>query len=189
LNLKNPLIKRFRTFTLLEMIVALVILSLIGALSAIPIKKLTDNHQFEEEVSHLFIALQEAQLLSSTYQTDIALEFYRVKQKLYYRFSTYEPFTSQQLNQTDQLLKKISTIQFQGKKINQCHFDIFSGRIEPRGVLAFLLTSDEDSKSLWFDLQYGHLMKFSSRKPAPVKDSTPAQPQGRAQSKAQSGGH
>ena len=157
------------------MIVALVILSLIGALSAIEVKKLTDNHAFEEEVSHLFIALQEAQLLSATYQTDISLDFHRVKEKLHYRFSTYEPFTPQQLNQEDHLFKNVSAIQFQGKKIHQLHFDIFSGRLEPRGILTLLLTPNEDSRALWLDLQYGHLMKFSSRKPALAKEYTPAQ--------------
>jgi hypothetical protein len=152
--------------------IAMVILSLIGALSAVQIKKLTDAHQFEKEVSNLFIALQEAQLLASTYQTDISLDLYRKEGKLCYRFSTYEPFTPQQFNDKGHSLSHVSAIQFHGEKINQLHLDIFSGRVEPRGILAFFQTPEENSTALWFDLQYGQLLKFSHRKPPLAKQQT-----------------
>lgn len=177
LKSKKKAIRLSRAFTLLELMIALAILSLIGALSAVQIKKLTDAHQFETEVSNLFIALQEAQVLASTYQTDISLDFYRdEKRDLCYRFSTYEPFTEQQFNNEARSLNHTFAIKFQGEKIHQLHFDIFSGRVEPRGVLAFFQTPKEDSKTVWLDLQYGQLLKFSYRRPALAKQQLPAQP-------------
>jgi prepilin-type N-terminal cleavage/methylation domain-containing protein len=163
-------------FTLLEMMIALVILSLIGALSAIHIHKLINTHRFESEISHLFIHLQEAQLLALTYQTDIFLDIYREKGRFYYRFSTNEPFTAQQFNQEKNPLTHTASIKFQDKKINKLHLDIFSGRLEPGGIFTFFQTPEEDSKMLWFDLQYGQLLRFSYRKPTLAKQQIPKQP-------------
>jgi prepilin-type N-terminal cleavage/methylation domain-containing protein len=163
-------------FTLLEMMIALVILSLIGAFSAVHIKKLVDVHRFESEVSNLFIALQEAQVLSSAYKTDVALDIYREKGKLHYQFSTDEPFASHQFNREKNPLAHTAAIRFKNKKITALHFDIFSGRIEPRGILTFVQAQVDDSKALWFDLQYGQLVKFSHREPHLVKQQIPANP-------------
>jgi len=158
------------------MMVALAILSLIGALSAVHINKLISSHRFEGEISNLFIDLQEAQVLAATYQTDIALDIYRKERKLYYRFSTNEPFTAKRFNQKTKPLAHTDSIKFQGKKISQLHLDIFSGRLEPQGILTFHQTSKEDSKKLWFDLQYGQRIKFSYHKPTLAKQQIPAQP-------------
>lgn len=170
LNLVN------RCFTLLEMMIALVILSLIGTFSAIHIKKLIDVHRFESEISNLFIILQEAQVLSSTYKTDIALDIYRKKGKLHYQFLTDEPFTPHQLNQKETFLAHAAAIEFQGKKTSQLHLDLFSGRVEPRGILTFFQTQEDGSKALWFNLQYGQLLKFSQCKPPLAKQQIPLPP-------------
>jgi type II secretory pathway pseudopilin PulG len=172
--MNRPSAKRVRPFTLLEMVIAILILSLIGTFSAIHIKGLIDSHRFESEVSHLFIALQEAQLLAATYQTDIDFDLYKEKEKFYYRFSTDEPLTTRQLNQEKKSLTHSAAIRFKEKKITKLHFNIFSGCIEPRGVLTFFQTLEEDSKTLWLDLQYGGLLKFSYRKPPLAKQQIPA---------------
>lgn len=157
--------------------IALLILSLVGAVSAVPIHSLINSHRFEGEISHLFIELQEAQVLAAVYQTDIALDLYREKGKLHYRFSTNEPFTTVQLNREAKQLTYTDSIEFQGKKINVLHFDIFSGRLEPGGILTFRQTPKEDSKRLWIDMQYdGLLLKFSHQKPLLSKRQIPAQP-------------
>jgi prepilin-type N-terminal cleavage/methylation domain-containing protein len=174
--LNSQSLRKVRSFTLLEMTIVLAILSLIGAFSAIHITKLIGAHRFESEISHLFIVLQEAQVLSSVYKTDIALDISRQQGKLCYRFSTNEPFTFQQLNQKESALKQTASIGFKGKKISKLHIDIFSGRIEPRGILAFFQTQEEDSRALWFDLQQGQLLKFSYRKPALPKQQIPSRP-------------
>jgi prepilin-type N-terminal cleavage/methylation domain-containing protein len=164
-----------KPFTLLEIMLALVILSLIASFSAIHIKKLIDDHVFEREVSELYIRLQEAQLLALTYQTDIALDFYVKNGKLHYKFTTNEPFKPS--IKFDQVEKKIhaALIQFNGKKIVPLHFDLFSGRLEPRGILTFFQTKEQEGKKLWFDLQYGHLIHFAYSKPILFKQQLPGQ--------------
>jgi hypothetical protein len=158
------------------MMIALVILSLVGALTAVHIKKLIDGHRFEREVSNLFIELQEAQVLSSAYKTDITLDIYREEGELHYQFQTAEPFKASKFNQKAITLKHAGAVRFKDKKITALHLDIYSGRIEPRGILTFLQTQEDDSKSLWFDLQYGQLLKFSYRKPLFCKQQVPEQP-------------
>lgn len=173
---KKPMSRHLRAFTLLEIMIALTLLSLISAISAVHINKLINAHRFESEISHLFIDLQEAQVLSAAYQTDIALDLYRDKGKLCYRFSTHEPFTTKQLNQETVRLNNTDSIKFQRKKINVLHLNIFSGRIEPCGIVTFMQTPKEGSKMLWFDLQYGRLIKFFYHKPALAKQKIPVQP-------------
>ena len=149
-------------FTLLEVTIAIFILVLISSLTGFQLKKLIDSHTFEKQVSHLFSALQDAQVLSCTYQTDIALDFYHREGKLCYRFTTNEPFQPAQLNQHEQEMAG-TKLQLNGKKIEQLHFDFYSGRLEPRGIMTFLKNED---KKLWFDLQYGQLIKFSHQQPS-----------------------
>lgn len=159
-----------RSFTILEVMIALVILSLIGVLSAVQVKKLIDAHRFEGEISHLFIALQEAQVLAATYQTDIALDIFSKNGQLHYRFASDEPFRGHQFNNRDIPLSHSAKLMFKESKVNRLHLDIYSGgRIEPRGILAFHQTQEEDSKALWFDLQYGYLIKYAYHKPLSIK--------------------
>src|SRR5579863_4018445 len=63
-----------RAFTLLEIMIALALLCILGTVTAVQVKKMVDRHRFEAEVAGLFSALQEAQVLSATYQTDLALD-------------------------------------------------------------------------------------------------------------------
>ena len=154
-----------RSFTLLEILIALMILSTIGAICSVQIKKLIDAHRFEQEVSTLFSALQEAQVLAATYQTDIALDIQSKKNQITYQFTTDEPFQQYPFNQKTIPLKHTAHATFQKAKTAQLHFDIYSGgRIEPCGILAF---SGPNSKTLWFDLQRSHLPKFAAYQPKP----------------------
>lgn len=162
-----------KVFTLLEMVIALLILSIIGALTGVQVKKMIDKHRFEGEISNLFITLQEAQILSAVYQTDLKLDIFKENHHFAYRFSTHEPFPAHKLNQNAIALAHSAFIKFKGAKVSHLHFDIYSGgRIEPRGILAFYL-AQEDDNPLWFDLQYGHLIKFSYRRPALLKQQIP----------------
>jgi prepilin-type N-terminal cleavage/methylation domain-containing protein len=166
-----------RSFTLLEMMVVLAILSVIGALTTIHIKKLLDAHRFESEVSDLFVAIQEAQVLSCAFQTDLRLSFFQKKGILYYRISTDEPFSAKQLNQGDIPLGRTALLKFKDIEIKKLHLDIFSGgRIEPGGILTFRQSREEDAKELWFDLQHGHLLKFTHCRPSLAKQLIPAKP-------------
>jgi type II secretory pathway pseudopilin PulG len=153
--------KNKKSFTLLEMMVALTILMLIGSVTVVHIKKLIDVHRFESEVSDLFISLQEAQVLSAAYQTDLALDFFLDKEKLHYRFSTLEPLKERQLNQQTVALPHVASLSFKGSKVSSLHLDIYSGgRIDPRGMLTFFQSKEEHDKALCFDLRHGSLMHF-----------------------------
>lgn len=157
--------RKVRAFTLLEIVIALLIMSLVGSITAYQVKKMIDVHRFESEVTKLFIRLQEAQVLSAVYQTDLALDISLSGGKLHYRISTDEPFSSNVLNSNPVPLPYTSMIKFKDAKSTKLHFDIFSGgRVEPRGALAFY-QSDETGKTLWLDLQRGNLLKFSYVKP------------------------
>lgn len=167
-----------RAFTLLEIAIALVIISIIGALVSVQVKKLIDVHRFESEVANLFITLQDAQVLSAAYQTDISLDFsLNSDGALSYCFSSYEPFKSHQFNNQTVVLKHTKILKFNEAKQKSLHLDIFSGgRIEPRGILAFQQNAEGEGKALWFDLQYGQLLKFAYNKPLPMKQSLPVKP-------------
>ena len=166
-----------RPFTLFEMMVVLAILSVIGALTTVHIKKLIDVHRFESEVSDLFIALQEAQVLSAAYQTDLALDIFRKGGILYYHISTDEPLSSRQLDRRDFSLAHTASIHFKDAKAKTLHFNIFAGgRIEPSGILTFRQSKQEESQTLWFDLQRSHLPKFCYRKPPPAKQQISVKP-------------
>jgi prepilin-type N-terminal cleavage/methylation domain-containing protein len=162
-----------RPFTLIEIMIAIAILSVIAVFSAVQIKNLIEVHRFESGASHLFRQLQDAQTLSSGYQTDIALDIYRKDGQICYRFSTDEPFKPFMQLPRGENKFSAALIQFNGRKTEQLHFDLYSGRLEPRGVLAILRTNEEDGQKLWLDLQYGHLIKMARAKPPAAKQQLP----------------
>ncbi len=158
-----------RAFTLLEVTLALTILVLIASFTTVHIKKLIDTHRFEKQVGDLFIALQEAQVLSAAYQSDVALDIEQKKGRFFYHFSTDEPFLQKKCSQQEVEFPKGVAIRFKDKKLKALHLDIYSGgRIEPRGVLCFSQSKEEGSRVLYVDLQYGHLIKFCYAKPSLV---------------------
>jgi len=167
-----------RAFTLLEITLVLVIISLVGGLCVFQAKKLVSAHEFEEEVSRLFITLQEAQVLSTAYQTDISLDLFVNEGKVEYLFKTDEPFARAPFKKEPIRLPHLAKVVFnQAPLTKTLHFDIYAGgRIEPRGLLSFQQTAEEESKTLWFDLQYGHLIKCASEKPTGGLPKVPEKP-------------
>lgn len=174
---------RKRAFTLLEVMIALTIITIIATLTALPIKKLLDRHRFEKEVGDLFIALQEAQILAACYETDLALDFVKKQGKWSYHFSTDEPFSKDKLNQDVVVLDQVVEMKFGEKRVSTLHVDIYAGgRVEPRGVLGFYCSEDvkdiseKEKAALWIDLQKGHLLKFAYTKPVIIKEKIPEMP-------------
>ncbi|MBS0621275.1 MAG: hypothetical protein JSS61_07470 [Verrucomicrobia bacterium] len=120
------------------MLIGIAILSLLAGVIAVPIHKLIQTYRFEKEVSSLFIRIQEAQLLSATYQTDVTLDIYSQKGALSYRFDTYEPFKNHQLHKDPVPLSHVDTLDLNGKKVKECHFTFpGTGEISPTGTLLF----------------------------------------------------
>ena len=162
-----------RAFTLLEIMIALVILGVIGSVVAVQVKKMIDTHTFESEVTGLFISLQEAQVLSATYQTDLVLDIEKAGGKFSYKISTDEPFSTAMVSEKPMKLSRVSSVKFNEASPARLHLDIYSGgRVEPRGTLAFY----HNEKVLWLDLQRGHLIKFCHQKPKLIKQITLAPP-------------
>ena len=155
--------------------IALAVLGLIASFTAVQIKKLLDVHSFETSVSKLYSDLQDAQLLAASYQTDFVLDLYRKDGQWFYQLSTYEPFKPFMKIPHEGKIDA-TRIQFNGKSVEKLHFDLFSGCVEPRGILAFFRTDEEDGQKLWLDLQYGHLIKFAHHKPSMNKQELPAFP-------------
>lgn len=167
---------RRAAFTLLEMMVALAVLSVIGTVTAVQVKTMIDKYRFEAEVTGLFMTLQEAQVLSAAYQTDLALTIEMEKGQLVYRFSTDEPFASQLFLHKSVALPRTAAVQFKGVKANKHHFDIYSGgRVEPEGILSFHPVQ-ENGTVLWLDLQRSPLLKCSYVQPPRFAQQIPTQP-------------
>ena len=124
-----------------------------ATLTAVPIKKLVDTHHFERQISELFISLQEAQVLSATYQTDIALDFFEEKGEIFYQFSTDEPLLFSHFSQEKRRLSQVALFKFKGKKASSLHCTLYAGgRFEPNGILSFFQTSKEGSRALYIDI-------------------------------------
>ncbi len=160
-----------RAFTLIEIIIAIAILGLLSTFTLTQVAKLVKTHQFDKEVSELFIRLQEAQVLATTFQTDIELDISCKKGAFSYIFTTDEPFKKHQFESKECPLPHASLIQFNKSKPGKSslHFHIYpQGRIEPRGVLII----ESSTKTLWIDLQYGFMMKYSNKQPVVINQST-----------------
>ncbi len=144
---------------MLEMMVVLVIMSLIGSLVAVQTAKLIRMHRFEKEIADLFIAMQEAQVLAVTYQTDINLNFKKQGGHFQYRLSSDEPFAKPLFNQESVTFSPGTTLAFNKKKSPGCTFEIYSdGTIEPKGILSF--SSSQVATQIDIDLSGGALMRF-----------------------------
>lgn len=155
-----------RPFTLLEITLALCLLVLVATLTAVPIKKLVDTHHFERQVSELFISLQEAQVLSAAYQTDIALDFFEEKGELFYQFSTDEPLLDLHFNQKKVSLSQVAQLKFKNKKSPSLHLTLYAGgRLVPDGVLCFFHTLKEDPRVLYIDVGGSRLTQLCHTPP------------------------
>lgn len=156
--------------------IVLVILGLLASVTGVAIKKLIDANRFETEVAQVFTQLQEAQVLSACYQTDLALDFFQRKGKFFYRFSTAEPLSKEKINQAPVELGLTQSLKFKDSKVKTLHFDIYSGgRIEPRGILKFIQDPNNE-KALWIDLQRGQLIAFAHRCPKKLDAQVPSMP-------------
>ncbi len=128
--------------------VALAILTLIGGLMTVQVKKLIDTHRFEGEVATLFIALQEAQVFAATYQTDLALELSLKSGTLSYRFSTDEPFPLISSNRVSFPCPMSLRSGFRRVKLPRCTWtSIRAGALSPEERLVFIKRTTRTSPS------------------------------------------
>ncbi|MBI3237081.1 MAG: hypothetical protein HYZ48_05230 [Chlamydiales bacterium] len=80
-----------QSFSLLEILIALALVTLIGGSIGWHVSRLISHHRFQAEAASLCLILQEAQFLSVIHQTECELHIYSEKGKLCYRLKTDEP--------------------------------------------------------------------------------------------------
>ncbi len=144
LGIKQAL-RKAQSFTLLEIIVCLLILSLAATAIGWEMTRLIAHHRFQTSAIQLYTALQEAQLLSMVHQTDSTFLIYQHGRQVFYQLTSHEPAPA--FHRAPQSLPHISVVFFKGgnvllQKLTLAKTDqpivleIFSsGRIQPAGRL------------------------------------------------------
>ncbi|MEN9343966.1 MAG: hypothetical protein RLZZ453_753 [Chlamydiota bacterium] len=146
-----------RPFTLLEITLTIAVLAIVASFTSIGIKQMVDRHSFNNEITTLFSSLQEAQVIACTYQTDLSLELFQKKERLYYRFSTLEPLPRLLFSQETKKLSTVGKLLANGIKEAKVRIDIYAGgRVTPSTLLTFIA---KGGGKLCIDLQKGHLIK------------------------------
>ncbi len=164
-----------RSFTLLEILIALCLLGIMATLVGVQSVQMIRSHRFDRGISQLFTALQEAQALSLTYASDHALEISCEKGTFFYQITTDEPFSPHLLDQKKIPLEGVKQLFFDKRKQQKLHFAILpSGSVEPTGVLQF--GGDKETEKRFLDLQGGTLLKCSRSAPSHSKKKIPDKP-------------
>ena len=137
-----------KSFTLLEILIAFFLLSLIAALVGVKIDGMVKSKQFHEDASSLLSTLRHFKGLALSHRTDIELTLINEKNGVRLRPSISEPALSKE---PALLLQRIAPISF--SKI------VFysSGRIEPIGIL--LIQEKEGEEVISLDLGALHFLK------------------------------
>lgn len=164
-------------FTLIEIMIALFILSLAAVGIGWHITQLTSHHRFQGEAVDICLAFQEAQFVSVIHETECELLIYPEKGKLFYQLKTDEPVAI--IDQKPKLLKESRYITLNNAKTPHASFKILSsGRIEPTAILGLHQRDPSDSQlqGLWLDLQTPVQIKISHEKPQKVAASLPQKP-------------
>lgn len=153
------------SFTLIEILIALTIASLVASAIGVHTVRFLARYFFEQEVDGFTIALKEAQWLATTYQTDIRIHLFQANNIFYYCIETDEPFTKIPLDRERKKLKHVKKLLYNQKSAKQLTLTLFSGNLEPRGTLAFVA---EDKASRWLDFQGAFVLSPTSKKPSPL---------------------
>ena len=159
---KNP--KDRKSFTLLEVMVAVCVFSMIASISGWQIFRMILEYRFNNQVADCLSSLQNAQSLALIYRTDLSFEIFLENDIYYYRVHSHEPFPSSILNQEKKYsLSAVEVCKYNKELIKNKKWEIFSnGRIYPRGLIYF---AKQEKKGLWIDLQKGFLINCVKEKP------------------------
>lgn len=157
--------KRRISFTLIEILIALTIASLVASAIGVQTVRFLARYFFEQEVDGFTLALKEAQWLATTYETDIRAHLFQENGVFYYCIETDEPFTKIPLDREKKKLKHVKKLVYNQKKTKQLTLTLFSGNLEPRGTLAFV---SADKASRWLDFQGAFVLSLTSKKPPPL---------------------
>ena len=152
-----------KAFTLLEVMVAICIFSMIASASGWQIFRMISTYRFSNQVTNCFSSLQYAQTLALVYQTDLTFEIFSENNIYYYKILSDEPFPSSILDKTKKhSLSEVKICKHNDRLFTNKKWEVSSsGLIEPRGVI--YLAKEKDG--LWIDLQKGFLVHCTRKKP------------------------
>ncbi|MEI8300043.1 MAG: hypothetical protein WCG10_00325 [Chlamydiota bacterium] len=119
-----------RSFTLLEIFLAISILAMVGGLLAFKAKDLLETYGFRQDVARLFGRLELARSFSLSYQADVEVIFYSKSGYILCELQSDEPALKHHTMFYKPLAcKKIHEVKFSGEKesLNDKKTLIFSG--------------------------------------------------------------
>lgn len=153
-----------KSFTLLEVMVAICIFSMMASISGWQIFRLISEYRFNNQVTDCFSSLQYAQSLALIYRTSLSFEIFLENDTYYYRVHSNEPFLPSILNQKKiHALSAVKVCKYNKEHIKNKKWEIApDGLICPRGHIYF---AKQEKKGLWIDLQKGFLIKCVKEKP------------------------
>jgi hypothetical protein len=166
--------RRIKNFTLLEILLALAIASLIASVIGVQASRLLEHYFFSHEIDTFTTTLKEAQWLSTTFKTDIRIHLFQERDVFYYAVETDEPFTKIPLDRGKKKLGQLKKILHNKKSEKVFTLTLFSGRLEPRGILVFL---SKNKLHQFLDFQGAFAITLSSQKPRPLPESSPLFPE------------
>ncbi len=154
----------YRAFTLIEITIAICILSLVGTVVGWQIHRMIASHRLESDAEELCIALQEAQLLAITHETDFQIRLFSDRGKMLYQIKTHEPFAV--LDQRPKAFAAVQELYWKGKTVSNIDLYLYSsGRIEPTESIGLISKEGKKNPSLWIDLQSPLNIKLTSKRP------------------------
>lgn len=153
-----------KSFTLLEVMVAICIFSMMASISGWQIFRMISEYRFNNQVTDCFSSLQYAQSLALLYRTGLSFEIFLENDTYYYKIHSDEPFPPSILNQEKtHALSAVKICKHNKEHIKNKKWEIaFDGLISPRGLIYF---AKQEKKGLWIDLQKGFLIKCTKEKP------------------------
>jgi|GEM_PF-2260082 len=145
--MKEIKIVRKSSFTLLEIMICLAILSIVGGILVFPLSGMLAHHRFHQGVKQFVIHLREMQALALNYQSDMGMIIYKEGDRFLCKGFTDEPIKLFRPFE----LQNITALTLDKKKTpTPFKLNIYaSGRISPEKVLSFI--REEDAIELHFD--------------------------------------
>ena len=145
------------SFSLLEILIALSIISLLASLFSFKILDLIKDYKFKKTVEMLKEDLTRIKVLCITHQCDCDIKIYKSKNNYYFSFSL-DWQSSRPLVPHERKLEGVKSIKLNHKKISsltmRCHS---SGVFQPQVALGFFQKLEDQSESLWIDLRKSYI--------------------------------
>ena len=146
---------KIRAFTLLEICICLMILSIVAGFLGVHVKDAIDQHRFHNSVARMKLELQKMQMFALSHQCDFKVSIFKKDQNFFFRAFTDEPRISKEACKKN-LLAGVSKISIEGQKeTTNFQMNIYSsGRIEPAMIMGLHRKEiDDEMHSLWLDLK------------------------------------